>query len=178
NCHFGFNRFVRARSLRTPNPGHCVSGWGPEQCEFFKERSTMRRFIQVALLTLSWVLVASLAQAQRLDGTLRVTVTDKTGGTVEGARVTVTNEATNVSTTATASSAGTYVFPSLLVGSYRVTVEKDGFKKSVSKGVAVESNQVAEATALLEIGDVSAVVEVEAGAGGGKVESSELSAPC
>jgi carboxypeptidase family protein len=136
----------------------------------------MRRFIQVALLTLSWVLVASLAQAQRLDGTLRVTVTDKTGGTVEGARVTVTNEATNVSTTATASSAGTYVFPSLLVGSYRVTVEKDGFKKSVSKGVAVESNQVAEATALLEIGDVSAVVEVEAGAEVVKVESSELSA--
>lgn len=136
----------------------------------------MRKLIQFALFALSCILTASLAQAQRLDGTLRVTVTDKTGASVEGARVTVTNEASNVSTTATASSAGTYVFPNLLVGSYRITVEKDGFKKSVSKGVAVESNQVAEASALLEVGDVSSVVEVEAGAELVKTESSELGA--
>ena len=88
----------------------------------------MRRLIQFALFALSCVLTASLAQAQRLDGTLRVTVTDKTGASVEGARVTVTNEASNVSTTATASSAGTYVFPNLLVGSYRITVEKGDLK--------------------------------------------------
>ena len=136
----------------------------------------MRRLIQFALLSLSCVLTASLAQAQRLDGTLRLTVTDKSGASVEAARVTVTNEASNVSTTATASSAGTYVFPNLLVGSYRITVEKDGFKKSVSKGVVVESNQVAEASALLEVGDVSSVVEVEAGAELVKTESSELGA--
>jgi carboxypeptidase family protein/TonB-dependent receptor-like protein len=136
----------------------------------------MRRLIQFALFALSCVLTASLAQAQRLDGTLRVTVTDKTGASVEDARVTVTNEATNVSTTATASSAGTYVFPNLLVGAYRITVEKDGFKKSVSKGVVVESNQVAEVAALLEVGDVSSVVEVEAGAELVKTESSELGA--
>src|ERR1700693_2083099 len=136
----------------------------------------MRRMIQVALLLLWCVMAASLAQAQRLDGTLRVTVTDKTGASVEDARVTVTNEASNTSTTATASSAGTYVFPNLLVGTYRVTVEKDGFKKSVSRGVTVESNQVAETTALLEVGDVSSVVEVEAGAELVKTESSELGA--
>ena len=136
----------------------------------------MRRLIRFALLALLCVLTASLTQAQRLDGTLRVTVTDKTAASVEDARVTVTNEATNVSTTATASSAGTYVFPNLLVGTYRITVEKDGFKKSVSRGIVVESNQVAEATALLEVGDVSAVVEVEAGAELVKTESSELGA--
>ena len=125
----------------------------------------MRRLTQFALLFLSCVLFTGrVAQAQRLDGTLRVTVTDKTGASVEDARVTVTNEATNVATTATSSSAGTYVFPNLLVGAYRVTVEKAGFKKYLSKGVGVESNQVAESTVQLEIGDVSSVVEVEAGA--------------
>ncbi len=136
----------------------------------------MRRLIQCALLLLSCVLTVTIARAQRLDGTLRVTVTDRTGATVEDARVTTTNEATNASTSTTASSAGTYVFPNLLVGTYTVTVEKDGFKKSVSKGVVVESNQVAETAALLEIGDVSAVVEVSAGAEVVKTESSELSA--
>jgi hypothetical protein len=136
----------------------------------------MRRLIQVALLTVSCALAASLAQAQRLDGSLRVTVTDKSGATVEDARVTVTNEATNVSTTATASSAGTYVFPNLLVGSYRVTVEKTGFKKAISAGVGVESNQVKEAMVTLEVGEVSSVVEVEAGAELVKTESSTLDA--
>jgi hypothetical protein len=109
----------------------------------------MRRSIQFALFVLSCVLAAAVAQAQRLDGTLRVTVTDKSGASVEDARVTVTNEATNVSTTATASSAGTYVFPNLLVGSYKVSIEKAGFKKSISTGVVVESNQTAEAAAVL-----------------------------
>src|SRR6202011_1415246 len=45
-----------------------------------------------------------------------------------------------------------------------------------SKGVQVQSNQVAEALALIELGDISAVVEVEAGAELVKTESSELSA--
>src|SRR5467141_839984 len=136
----------------------------------------MRRSIQFALLVLSCVLAAAVAQAQRLDGTLRVTVTDKSGASVEDARVTVANEATNVSTTANASSAGTYVFPNLLVGSYKIRIEKAGFKKSVSTGVVVESNQTAEASAVLEIGDVSSVVEVSAGAELVKTESSELGA--
>src|SRR5438445_4118150 len=136
----------------------------------------MRRSIQFALLVLSCVLAAAVAQAQRLDGTLRVTVTDKSGASVEDARVTVTNEATNVSTTATASSAGTYVFPNLLVGSYKISIENSGFKKSISTGVVVESNQTAEASAVVEIGDVSSVVEVSAGAELVKTESSELGA--
>jgi len=114
------------------------------------------------------------AMAQRLDGTLRVTVTDKMGAVILDAKVTVTNEGTSVGITATASSAGTYVFPDLLVGSYTVTVEKEGFKKTVSKGVQVESNQVAEVATTLEVGDATAVIEVTAGAELVKTESSEL----
>src|SRR6266852_4955826 len=136
----------------------------------------MRRLIQFALLLLSCVLTASLAQAQRLDGGLRVTVNDKSGASIQDARVTVTNEATNVAVTARASSAGTYVFPSLLVGSYSITVQKDGFRKAVSKGVQVGSNRVAEAVISLEIGEVSSVVQVEAGADLVKTESSTLDA--
>jgi hypothetical protein len=113
---------------------------------------------------------------QRLDGGLRVTVTDKSGGTIQDARVTVINEGTNVTVTASESSAGTYVFPNLLVGSYSVTVEKDGFKKGVSTHIQVESNQMAESAATLEVGDASLVVEVEAGAELVKTESSTLDA--
>src|SRR5437667_6762036 len=123
-----------------------------------------------------FMLMASVARGQRLDGSLRVQVGDTSAASIVYAKVTVTNESTNVSVSSNASSAGTYVFPNLLVGTYTVTVEKTGFKKSIQKGVTVESNATAEAKVALELGEVSAVVEVEAGADLVKTESSELSA--
>src|ERR1700739_1986949 len=136
----------------------------------------MRRLIPMALAAMLCVLLGSLAQAQRLDGTLRVTITDKSQASIEDAKVTAANDATGVTTTTSASSAGTYVFPHLLVGTYTITAEKDGFKKAVQKGVAVASNQVAEAKIDLELGSVSSTVEVEAGADLVKTESSTLEA--
>src|SRR5713101_3436228 len=134
----------------------------------------MRRLIFVAAI-LS-ILLGSPARAQRLDGSLRVTVTDKSQASVEDAKVSVTNNATGVISQTTASSSGTYVFPNLLVGTYTVSVEKDGFKKAINKSVVVESNQVAEAKVELELGSVSAVVEVQAGAELVNTQSSELQA--
>lgn len=136
----------------------------------------MRRFIVSCMAVALCLTLAGVSLAQRLDGTLRVTVTDKSLATIEDAHVTVTDESTGVSVSTTTSSAGTYVFPNLLVGTYTITVEKDGFKKVVQKGVNVASNQVAEAKVLLELGSVSAVVEVEAGAELVKTESSTLDA--
>jgi hypothetical protein len=136
----------------------------------------MRRLTVMALTAMLCVLLSSAARAQRLDGTLRVTITDHSQATIEDAKVTVENEATGVAATTTASSAGTYVFPNLLIGTYTVTVEKDGFKKAIQKGIAVASNQVAEAKIELELGSVSAVVEVEAGADLVKTDSSTLEA--
>jgi len=123
-----------------------------------------------------FLMQTSVARGQRLDGSLRVEVGDTSGAAIVDAKVTVTNEATGVSVSSSASSAGTYVFPNLLVGTYTITVEKTGFKKSIQKGVIVESNGTAEAKVGLELGEVSAVVEVEAGAELVKTESSELSA--
>lgn len=85
----------------------------------------MLRFTRIALFVLfCCTFTAHALRGQRLDGTLRVTVTDKTGAVIEDAKVTVINEANGISKSATASSAGTYVFPDLLVGNYTVTVEK------------------------------------------------------
>ena len=135
-----------------------------------------RVWIALLALVVAMLILPGFANAQRLDGTLRITVSDSTGAGILDAKVTVTNEATGVSITATASSVGTYVFPNLLVGSYTVTAEKSGFKKAVNKGVQVESNQVAEVAATLEVGAATSVVEVTAGAELVKTETSELGA--
>ncbi|MBV9308139.1 MAG: carboxypeptidase regulatory-like domain-containing protein, partial [Acidobacteriaceae bacterium] len=51
------------------------------------------------------------------------TVTDATGGVVANAKVTVTNNATQVSKTAVTSSAGTYTVTDLIPGMYTVKVD-------------------------------------------------------
>ena len=136
----------------------------------------MRRLIFVALAAILCILLGSAARAQRLDGSLRVTVTDKSQASVEDAKISVTNNATGVISETTASSSGTYVFPNLLVGTYTVSAEKDGFKKAVNKSVVVESNQVAEVKIEMELGEVSSTVEVQAGAELVNTQSSELQA--
>jgi outer membrane receptor protein involved in Fe transport len=136
----------------------------------------MRRFAGTILVLFVCTFLSVVAKGQRLDGSLRVTVTDASDASIADASVTVTNEASNVSTTLKASSAGTYVFPNLLVGSYTVTVESAGFKKAVKKGVAVESNQVADTTLRLEVGEVTSTLYVEAGADLVKTDSSTLDA--
>ncbi|HWZ99607.1 MAG TPA: TonB-dependent receptor [Candidatus Dormibacteraeota bacterium] len=134
----------------------------------------MRRLICFLLAATFAVFIAGKASAQSLDGTLRVTVTDGSQASIEDAKVTVTNEDSGVAKETSTSSAGTYVFPNMLVGNYTIAVEKSGFKKSLQKGIIVTSNKVTEATVVLELGSVSAVVEVEAGADLVQTQSSEI----
>src|SRR5713101_4618369 len=134
----------------------------------------MRRLIFVAAI-LS-ILLGSPARAQRLDGSLRVTVTDKSQASVEDAKVSVTNNATGVISQSTASRAGTQAYRNVSGATYTLTGDTTGFKEKIQKGVTVESNQIAEAKVALELGEVSVVVEVEAGADLVKTESSELGA--
>src|SRR5258705_1885486 len=134
----------------------------------------MRRLSYFLLAATCALLLAGGVSAQRLDGTLRVTVTDGSQASIEDAKVTVTNEESGVAKETTASSAGTYVFPNVLVGTYSITVEKNGFKKAIQKGIVVASNQITEATVVLELGSVSVVVEVEAGADLVQTQSSEI----
>src|SRR5258708_3076208 len=148
---------------RETHGGSCRYGFNGLRGSFF-----------VALVAALVLVFSNQASAQRHDGALRVIVSDQTGAGILDAQVTVTNEATNVSTSTTASSEGTYVFPNLLVGSYTVTVEKDGFKKNVSKGVTVESNLVAEFKTKLEVGAISSSIEVTAPADLVKTTTAEL----
>ena len=62
------------------------------------------------------------------------------------------------------------------MGTYTITVEKSGFKKAVQTGVNVESNQVTDSKVRMELGEVSSVVEVQAGSDLVKTDSSTLEA--
>ncbi|MBK9165705.1 MAG: TonB-dependent receptor [Acidobacteria bacterium] len=90
------------------------------------------------------------------------TVTDTSGAAVAGATVTLTNNSTNVSLSTTTSASGAYVFDLIQPGAYSISVERDGFKRYVSRNNSAFINQPAVVNVSLEVGDVSAVVSVEA----------------
>ena len=126
-------------------------------------------FFVVLLLEFSTPLV----QAQGLDGTLRGEVKDPGGALVVGAKVTVTSEQTESSRTQETTSGG-FTFTNLLVGTYTITVEHEGFKKYVVKGIEIKANQITEIATQLDLGSVSQTVEVAATAELVQTTSSQL----
>ncbi len=73
-----------------------------------------------------FALASAVAFAQ--TGSIQGTVTDKSGAVVQGAEVTATSLATNLTRTATTGSTGVYSLPNLPVGHYGISVTKTGFK--------------------------------------------------
>ena len=115
-------------------------------------------------LVLGLALIFSMpAAAQRITGTLRGQVLDPSGAAVPDAQVTAANQETGVSVRITATSAGTYSFPSLIPGWYKVTVEAKGFKNFLVTDVSVVSNQDNVADAHLDLGVATEIVEVTSG---------------
>jgi len=122
------------------------------------------RFFAPLFVLLLIVGMAGSAFAQGTTSRLTGTVTDGTGAAVPGATVTLNNEGTNISFTTQTSASGVYVFDLILAGNYTVSVEKQGFRRFVSRGNSVFINQPATVNVALEIGDVSAEITVESSA--------------
>src|SRR5690242_19806065 len=78
------------------------------------------------------------------------TVTDTTGAVVPNAKVTVTNNATNVSRTTNTSSAGSYDITDLIPGVYTVKVEMPGFQASIHNNVGIEVAKSSTVNATLQ----------------------------
>jgi len=125
--------------------------------------SIKRLFSSISLLVVSFLLVCSVF-GQGTTSRITGTVTDNNGAAVPGASVTLTNPTTNTSLTATTSDNGVYLFDLIAPGTYTLTIEKAGFKKVVSSNVVALINQPTTVNIALEVGDVSAVVNVESAA--------------
>ncbi len=77
-----------------------------------------------------------------------------------GATVTITNVDTGGTTKTTTDSSGNYVVTPLPVGHYSVTVEAQGFKKSVSGGITLNVQDRLGVNVVLEVGQLTETVEV------------------
>jgi hypothetical protein len=113
-------------------------------------------FTAVCLLLLAGI--PALAQQGR--GAILGSVTDASGAAVVGAPVRIQNAETGAAFDTRTLENGFFTAPSLAVGSYSVTVEQPGFKKSVRTGIVIEVDRRARVDFRLEIGAVTESLEV------------------
>jgi len=113
--------------------------------------------------TLLMLCAACVAMAQSTVGTggITGTVTDPTGAVISNAKVTITNEGTGQTITATTNSAGAYNAAALAPGNYKLQVSASGFN-SVTTTINVQVGNTAAGNVKLPIGQESQVVEVQA----------------
>src|ERR1700676_17946 len=83
---------------------------------------------KVWILILSSLLIAKIVDAQT-TGTVRGTVTDPSGAVVSQAKVSISQDGTDITRFSLTNVAGSFEFTALPVGQYSLRVERDGFKK-------------------------------------------------
>jgi hypothetical protein len=112
-------------------------------------------------------LLAQMTNVGRISGT----VSDTSQGVIAAARITVTNEATGLSRTATTNDQGFYVVTNLPVGSYTVAAEQLGFGKEEKTGNVLYADGRITVDFTLKPGRVTTSVEVTASAVGEAVNT-------
>ena len=110
----------------------------------------------VGLIALS----TSLVFAQISTATMSGVVRDGTGGLIPGVTVTIKHTESGLTRTVTTTENGGYRMPSLPVGPYEVTGEKQGFKQQVRQGINLVVGQEAVIDLTLEVGAAAEQVTV------------------
>ncbi|HEY1482156.1 MAG TPA: carboxypeptidase regulatory-like domain-containing protein, partial [Candidatus Acidoferrum sp.] len=129
-----------------------------QHCHFTK-RFGSARFLALFAAFIALLLLPLLASAQT-NGLISGTVTDKSGSTIVGAQVVVTNEAGNITQTTETNGDGAYVVSSLPSGKYDVAVTAKGFQKFLAKGVVLEVAQKARLDVTLTVGSLTEEITV------------------
>src|SRR5436305_1621533 len=110
------------------------------------------------------------AQNASLVGTIK----DQQGGAVPNATVTLTSQDTGVSQSAATDTGGNYEFPTVRPGSYKLKAEQKGFQTYSQSGIVLAVDGRLRVDPVLQVGDISTVISVEALPATVSTESSSL----
>src|SRR5437899_10647672 len=116
---------------------------------------------RVALVVCLFLGIDGLAQV--INATLSGTVTDATGALIPGVEITATETETGVVSTGVTNEAGTYQFPSLQPGPYRVGASLASFQTQIFQVTLGTSQQIRQNFSL-QVGAVSQALEVSVAA--------------
>ena len=116
----------------------------------------MKSPVLVVLLLLSAVAACAQTESARISGR----VTDLTGAVIVGAQCKITNIETDVSVTTTTNEDGIYVLPDLHPATYRLTIQKEGFRTVVQPSLQLYVQDAINENFTLAIGPASESVTV------------------
>src|ERR1022692_461362 len=102
------------------------------------------------------------AQAQQTLGGITGSVADKTGGVLPETLVTIVGDQTKLTRTQKTNASGIYDFVNLPIGTYTLTFTHEGFETQKIPSITVQANRTATVNAVLPVGQVGTVVEVQA----------------
>jgi Carboxypeptidase regulatory-like domain/TonB dependent receptor len=109
-------------------------------------------------------LVTLKVEAQQITGTIRGTVLDPSGATVQGASVTARQTETGLTRVVATDRQGEYVLVELPIGHYQLEVQAKGFQTYLQQGITLAVNQNATVGIHLKLGSETQQVEVSANA--------------
>jgi hypothetical protein len=100
--------------------------------------------------------------AQSTDAALTGLVDDPSKAMIAGAQITAINTLTGERTSTSTNSSGQYVIPNLPPGSYRIEVDKEGFKGIIEAGLVLHVQDVVQINFHMAVGSMSESVTVNA----------------
>ncbi len=100
------------------------------------------------------------ALAQSTFGEIRGIVRDSQSAAIESGSISATKIATGEVRKTVTDSSGNYVFANLEAGEYEVLIEKQGFRPSKARNLALRAREIVRVDASLEIATQTAEVSV------------------
>src|SRR5207248_2956917 len=92
------------------------------------------------------------------------TVRDPSGAVLPGVEIRATQTETGVARTTVTNETGSYALPNLPTGPYRIEAGLPGFRTFVQSGIALQVNSNSVINPVLQVGQVTEQVEVQANA--------------
>ena len=114
----------------------------------------------IASIFLVLLSVAPRQASAQGEASISGTVADTSGAIIPGATVKVKNVEIGTVRTLVTDNAGRYAAPSLEVGKYEISAEKEGFRAEVKTGITVAIGQRAEVNLMLAVGTVKQSISV------------------
>jgi len=123
---------------------------------------SQRKFLLPLVIMLALLSTLTSLFAQSVTGSVYGTITDASGAVVPSASVTLTNSGTNVSLSSKSNASGEYIFPVVDPGNYKVTATMSGFTTQMQNDIRLAANQNVNAGFVLQNGEISTIVNIEA----------------
>src|SRR5206468_4347528 len=129
----------------------------------YKVNVIKRMAVQVLVVALLYS-ITCLSLGAQSTAEVSGTVKDQTGAVLPGVEVTATQTGTALKRTVVTNESGSYVLTNLPVGPYRLEAALPGFRTFVQTGIVLQVGANPVINPVLEVGQVSDQVEVQANA--------------